>query len=90
MNESHPTHAPNAPPADLSFQSPLPLLCPPSIAIVGASERAKWPTLIYRNLRDFGYPGKIYPVNPRGGEVWGAKLLSRPRLAAGAARRMRW
>jgi acetyltransferase len=56
---------------DLSFKSPLPLFRPPSIAIVGASERAKWPRQIYRNLREFGYSGKIYPVNPRAGEVWG-------------------
>jgi acetyltransferase len=80
LNESHPTRTPNVPPADLSFRSPLPLLCPPSIAIVGASERAKWPTLIYRNLRDFGYPGTIYPVNPRGGEVWGLRCY--PDLAS--------
>jgi acetate---CoA ligase (ADP-forming) len=80
LTESHPIRAPNAPPADLSFRSPLPLLCPPSIAIVGASERAKWPTLIYRNLRDFGYPGTIYPVNPRGGEVWGLRCY--PDLAS--------
>jgi acetate---CoA ligase (ADP-forming) len=80
LNESHPRLAPNVPPVDLSFRSPLPLLCPPSIAIVGASERAKWPTLIYRNLRDFGYPGTIYPVNPRGGEVWGLRCY--PDLAS--------
>jgi acetate---CoA ligase (ADP-forming) len=80
LNESQPTRSPNTPPADLSFRSPLPLLCPPSIAIVGASERAKWPTLIYRNLRDFGYPGTIYPVNPRGGEVWGLRCY--PDLAS--------
>jgi acetate---CoA ligase (ADP-forming) len=72
--------SPTVPPADLSFRSPLPLLRPPSIAIVGASERAKWPTLIYRNLRDFGYPGTVYPVNPRGGEVWGLRCY--PDLAS--------
>jgi acyl-CoA synthetase (NDP forming) len=65
---------------DLAFKSPAPLFAPPSIAIVGASERAKWPTLIYRNLRDFGYPGTIYPVNPRGGEVWGLRCY--PDLAS--------
>ena len=65
---------------DISFKSPLPLLGPSSIAIVGASERAKWPGQIYRNLRDFGFPGKIYPVNPRAGEVWGIKCY--PDLAS--------
>jgi acetyltransferase len=65
---------------EISFKSPLPLLGPTSIAIVGASERAKWPGQIYRNLRDYGFPGKIYPVNPRGGEVWGIKCY--PDLAS--------
>jgi acyl-CoA synthetase (NDP forming) len=58
--------------ADSAFRSPLPLLDPASIAIVGASERGKWATQIFRNLRDFGYPGKVYPVNPRLRQVWGS------------------
>jgi acetyltransferase len=66
--------------ADLSFKSPLPVLRPPSIAIVGASERAKWPSQIFRNLCQYGYRGKIYPVNPRASEVWGAKCY--PDLAS--------
>jgi acetate---CoA ligase (ADP-forming) len=56
--------------ADSSFRSPLPLLNPTSVAIVGASERAKWATQIFHNLRTFGYPGKIYPVNPHLAKVW--------------------
>jgi len=80
LNETHLPARPNAAATDLSFRSPLPLLRPPSIAIVGASERAKWPTLIYRNLRDFGFPGPIYPINPRGGEVWGLRCY--PDLAS--------
>ena len=66
--------------ASVSFKSPLPLFRPPSIAIVGASERARWPTQIYRNLRNTAIPGKIYPVNPRVGEVWGVKCY--PDLAS--------
>ena len=66
--------------AAASFKSPLPLFNPSSIAIVGASERAKWPSDIFRNLSKFGYPGKIYPVNPRAAEVWGLKCY--PDLAA--------
>src|SRR6516225_3270394 len=65
---------------DSSFKSPLPLFNPSSVAIVGASERAKWATQIFRNLRDFGYPGKVYPVNPRLAEVWGVTCY--PDLAA--------
>jgi acyl-CoA synthetase (NDP forming) len=55
-----------------AFRSPLPLLDPASIAIVGASERGKWATQIFANLRAFGYPGKVYPVNPRLAQVWGS------------------
>jgi acetate---CoA ligase (ADP-forming) len=66
--------------ASLSFKSPLPLFRPPSIAIVGASERARWPRQIYQQLQQYGYPGQIYPVNPRIGEVWGTKCF--PDLAS--------
>ncbi|MEA2987663.1 MAG: hypothetical protein QOG83_374 [Alphaproteobacteria bacterium] len=62
-------NAPAAP--DLAFKSPLVLFKARSVAIVGASERARWPGVIYRNLREHGFPGKIYPVNPRASEVWG-------------------
>lgn len=64
----------------VSFKSPLPMFRPPSIAIVGASERARWPTQIYQQLRKHGYSGNIYPVNPRVGEVWGARCF--PDLAS--------
>ena len=48
------------------------LLNPRTIAIVGASDRASsWTREIYSNLKDFGFPGKIYPVNPRRLTVWG-------------------
>jgi acetyltransferase len=66
--------------ADQALRSPLPLLNPTSVAIVGASERAKWATQIFQNLRRFGYPGKVYPVNPRVSEVWGTRCY--PDLAS--------
>ncbi len=44
-----------------------------SLAIVGASERARWPSDIYQNLRNFGYPGRIEFVNPRQTEVFGQR-----------------
>ena len=71
--------------ADPAFRSPLPLLNPASIAIVGASERAKWATQIFGNLRAFGYPGKVYPVNPRLSRGVGQQMLPGSRRAAGAA-----
>lgn len=42
------------------------LLSPRSIAVVGASERPEAiGTRVIRNLRLMGFPGAIYPVNPR-------------------------
>jgi len=42
------------------------ILHPQSIAIVGASENpAAWGYSYTRHLLDYGYRGKIYPVNPR-------------------------
>lgn len=55
------------------FTSPEPVLRARSVAIVGASERARWPSSIFASLRDNGYPGKIYPINPRYTEVWGVR-----------------
>jgi acyl-CoA synthetase (NDP forming) len=55
------------------FRSPASVLAPSSIAIVGASERGQWQGMIYRNLRDFKYPGRVFLVNPRQTEVWGEK-----------------
>jgi acyl-CoA synthetase (NDP forming) len=53
------------------FRSPDALFKAQSIAIVGASDRAKWPLTIYQNLTEHGWPGRIYPINPRREEVWG-------------------
>ena len=53
------------------FRSPATVLAPSSIALVGASERGQWQGMIYRNLRDYKYPGRVFLVNPRQKEVWG-------------------
>src|SRR5262249_27971742 len=55
------------------FRSPASVLAPASVALVGASERGQWQGLIYRNLRDYKYPGRVFLVNPRQSEVWGQK-----------------
>ncbi|NQD95525.1 acetate--CoA ligase family protein, partial [Pseudomonas sp. CrR25] len=47
------------------------LLCPRAIALVGATERSIWSNAAYRNLMNFGYPGKVYLVNRNGGSVYG-------------------
>jgi acetate---CoA ligase (ADP-forming) len=53
------------------FRSAVSTLQAKSLAIVGASERARWPSEIFKNLREFGYPGQIALVNPRQTEVFG-------------------
>ncbi|MEK6601227.1 MAG: acetate--CoA ligase family protein, partial [Candidatus Binatota bacterium] len=51
-----------------------------SVAIVGASPKGRWPTLIFRNLKKGGYGGKIYLVNPNYAELWEERCY--PNLAA--------
>ena len=48
-----------------------PLIAPDSIAVVGASERPSAGRQVVENLIQLGYPGQIYPVNPRYESVLG-------------------
>jgi acyl-CoA synthetase (NDP forming) len=56
---------------DNDFRSPESVLAARSVAVVGASERSAWARMIIRNLHEFGFPGKIFLVNPRQREVFG-------------------
>jgi len=50
---------------------------PKSIAIIGVSSNEKaFTTLYLYALMKFGYKGKLYPVNPRGGSVFGLRMFS--------------
>src|SRR6266481_295847 len=57
------------------FRSAVSTLTAKSLAIIGASERARWPSEIFKNLREFGYPGRIVLVNPRQKEVYGQRCF---------------
>src|SRR5215813_9714481 len=57
------------------FRSAVSTLQAKSLAIVGASERARWPSEIFKNLREFGYPGRIALINPRQAEVYGERCF---------------
>ena len=58
---------------------------PRSIAVVGASSNPDTPGYDYiRSLQVFGYKGKIYPVNPKGGEILGLKVYPSVRDIDGA------
>jgi acyl-CoA synthetase (NDP forming) len=48
---------------------------PASIAVVGASANPDTPGYDYvRSLQEFGYAGRIYPINPKGGEILGLRV----------------
>ncbi|MBT5457133.1 MAG: hypothetical protein HOK82_11035, partial [Rhodospirillaceae bacterium] len=53
------------------FRSPHPLLRARSVAIVGASDRARWPVSIYANLTATNSPARIFPINPSRKKLWG-------------------
>ncbi|MHA1959395.1 MAG: acetate--CoA ligase alpha subunit [Candidatus Thorarchaeota archaeon] len=51
------------------------LFNPRSIAVIGASAtKGKLGNSVVKNLLESGYPGKIYPINPKGGEVLELKV----------------
>jgi len=48
---------------------------PRGVAVIGASSNPdKLSHGVVRNLKEHGYPGEIYPVNPKGGEILGLKV----------------
>ena len=53
------------------------LLSPRSIAIIGASEQPGNLGVAIRLLRKFGYPGAVWPVNPRHAAVHGLACHAR-------------
>jgi acyl-CoA synthetase (NDP forming) len=64
------THAPVEPMAIAS------LFYPKSIAFIGASaDLSKWGQLMFTNVVAGRYAGKVYLVNPRGGEIAGRKVF---------------
>ncbi|MDI6812196.1 MAG: acetate--CoA ligase family protein [Deltaproteobacteria bacterium] len=53
---------------------------PRSVAVIGVSANpVNLAKGIVRNMREAGYQGKIYPVGPRGGTVYGLPILSHVR-----------
>ncbi len=48
---------------------------PNGVAVIGASaDPGKLSHGVVRNLKEHGYPGPIYPVNPKGGEILGLRV----------------
>lgn len=58
-----------------------PLLAPRSVAVIGASaDAAKSGGILFKNIKDGGFEGPLYPVNPRAATVQGLKAY--PSVAA--------
>ncbi len=50
------------------------VLTPSSVAIIGASnDETKLGGMLLKNMIDAGFKGKLYPINPKGGEIQGLK-----------------
>ncbi|MDR3237892.1 MAG: acetate--CoA ligase family protein [Spirochaetia bacterium] len=50
---------------------------PESVAVIGASTTpGKIGYSVVRNLRNGGYEGKVYPINPKADEIWGYKVYA--------------
>jgi len=55
----------------LSFEQ---FFCPDSVAVVGAArEKGKVGRIIFDNIIDSGFKGKVFPINPKADEVNGHK-----------------
>jgi len=68
--------------ADLEF-----LFHPQSVAVVGASsssERLKGGDFFLKSLKDYGFKGKLYPINPRASEIMGLKAYPSVRDVPGS------
>src|ERR1700730_9476716 len=61
--------------SDGGWRSPASILRAGAVAIVGASERARWASQIFGNLRQNGYAGTIHLVNPRQQTVYGERCF---------------
>jgi len=52
-----------------------PIFYPQTLAVIGASaDLTKFGNIILSAIQEIGYSGKIYPVNPEGGEINGLKV----------------
>ncbi len=53
------------------------LVNPRSIAVIGASHNPKKiGYVVLQNLKNNGYSGNVYPINPKGGEILGFKVYT--------------
>src|SRR5437763_3618500 len=53
------------------------LFAPRSIALVGASDKSTWSLMIHAGLREGGFAGRVYYINPRNPTVHGQPAVAR-------------
>jgi acyl-CoA synthetase (NDP forming) len=54
------------------------IFSPRSVAVIGASTSfAKWGQMILSNIVAGGFPGAVFPVNPKGGSMFGLSVYKR-------------
>ena len=52
------------------------LFYPGNIAVIGASTTfGKWGQVIFSNIKAGGFKGNVFPVNPKGGKMFGLKVF---------------
>jgi acyl-CoA synthetase (NDP forming) len=62
-----------------TFRDLTPLVCPRSVAVVGASSRrVSQGNLVLTNLKEWGFPGPVIPVHPTAASVYGLSAVSSP------------
>ena len=68
--------------AEMVLRPVISVLAPETIAIVGVSDRGEggWSKIMFDNLKDAGFPAKVYLINPKRDEIWGEKCY--PNFAA--------
>jgi len=60
--------------ARLKFDDFVPIFYPKAVAVIGASsDLEKFGGRVLMALKEFGYKGRLYPVNPREREIFGLK-----------------
>jgi acyl-CoA synthetase (NDP forming) len=53
------------------------IFCPENVALVGASGTfGKWGQVILANITAGGFKGRIFPVNPKGGKIFGLEAFT--------------
>src|SRR5271166_6389500 len=50
--------------AALAWRDPEPILRPRSVAIIGASPSARWVEIFLEQIRQAGFRGPLWPINP--------------------------